>query len=161
MIPFLLVVRNLMALVAYGSQAFVLVLRVISLILHGRDLSRIKRLRKKSNTIIVNARVAERVDVRLAKHLKNEENVILMSYSVNGKEYSREFSLYDTIGFHSGTETELVCDPSDPKRAAFKGDNEEQALKKLIQWDISGIAIALILIAFFALPLGIKFSWEV
>lgn len=161
MIAFLLVIRNLMAVVAYGALIVMLVLNTKSIVMRNKDLSSIKRLRKISDPLTVEAKVIERSDVELVKHQKNKENVLLLSYDVNGQNYRKELSLYNSSGFYPGAKIEIICSRSDPTLAALKEYDAEQDIKALIHMDIARIIIAVILFAIFALVYGVKISWEV
>ena len=86
---------------------------------------------------------------------KDKEFILLLSYSVNGAEYSKELSLYcppNAIpGIAVGSKIMLICDRNDPDHAALRDNTEELSLKKLLEYDVAYIICAVIvaLVVFF------------
>lgn len=142
------------SIIVYGALTVFIILLIIDIIKLNQKIKAVSKLRKISDPLEVEAEIKEAVFREMSKS-KDKEFILLLSYIVNGTEYSKELSLYcppNAIpGIAVGSKIMLICDRNDPNHAVLRDGIEETSLKKLLEYDVAYIVCAVIvaLVVFF------------
>lgn len=146
--------KIIFSVIVYTCLTVFIVLLIIDIVILSQKLKKVLNMRNFSDTTEVEAEVKAAAYRNMSKS-KDKEFLLMLSYSVNGTDYSKELSLYyhpnSIANISVGSKVTLLCDKSDPNSAVLKDNKEESTLKMLRNYDIAYICCALIvaLVVFF------------
>ncbi len=145
--------------IVYTALTVFIVLLIVDIVKLSQKLKKVMQVRSFSDMAEVEAEV-KAAAFRNMSRSRDKEFLLMLSYAVNGTEYSKELSLYyppNTIANISvGSKVTIIYDQNDPNMAILKGNKEQETLKMLRNYDIAYICCALIvaLVVFFVAGLN-------
>lgn len=149
------------SVIVYTCLTVFIVLLIVDIVNLNRKLKRVLNVRNLSDTTEVEAEVKAAAFRNMSKS-RDKEFLLMLSYNVNGTEYSKELSLYyppnSIANISVGSKVILVCDQNDPSSAVLKENKEEATLKMLRNYDIAYICCALIVALILFIVVGLNFN---
>lgn len=149
------------SVIVYTGLTVFIVLLIVDIVNLSRKLKRVLNVRILTDTTEVEAEVKAAAFRNMSKS-RDKEFLLMLSYSVNGTEYSKELSLYyppnSIANISVGSKVILVCDQNDPSSAVLKESKEEATLKMLRNYDIAYICCALIVALILFIVVGLNFN---
>lgn len=149
------------SVIFYTCLTVFIVLLIVDIVNLNRKLKRVLNVRNLTDTTEVEAEVKAAAFQNMSKS-RDKEFLLMLSYSVNVTEYSKELSLYyppnSIANISVGSNVILVCDQNDPSSAVLKENKEEATLKMLRNYDIAYICCALIVALILFIVVGLNFN---
>lgn len=149
------------SVIVYTCLTVFIVLLIVDIVNLNRKLKRVLNVRNLTDTTEVEAEVKAAAFRNMSKS-RDKEFLLMLSYSVNATEYSKELSLYyppnSIANISVGSKVILVCDQNDPSSAVLKESKEEATLKMLRNYDIAYICCALIVALILFIVVGLNFN---
>lgn len=146
--------KIIFSVIVYGALTVFIVLLIVDIIRLNKKIKAVKTIRKIPDPIETEAEVKAAAFRDMSKS-KDKEFLLMLSYNVDGTDYSKELSLYFPPNaipcIAVGSKIMLICDRSDPNKAVLRDSTEESSLKKLLEYDVVYIICAVIfaLVVFF------------